>query len=201
MSPPSEIPTGLPGFRLWPAALSETEQAALVAEVFAAIEAAPLYRPVTPGGRPFSVRMTNLGPLGWVSDRDGDDAWMLCEVLSKTEKELKLQQLEKGSRVFTRSRIETQSSSDGDGPVETRYDGVELANAKLSDAELAEGRDNDLITLPHLHEPAILHDIAQRFNRSEIYTWTGPVLIAVNPFERLPLYTNVSFLIISLPLD
>jgi len=71
MSPPSEIPTGLPGFRLWPAALSETEQAALVAEVFAAIEAAPLYRPVTPGGRPFSVRMTNLGPLGWVSDRDG----------------------------------------------------------------------------------------------------------------------------------
>lgn len=126
----------------------------------------------------------------WVSDRDGDDAWMLCEVLSKTEKELKLQQLEKGSRVFTRSRIETQSSSDGDGPVETRYDGVELANAKLSDAELAEGRDNDLITLPHLHEPAILHAIAQRFNRSEIYTWTGPVLIAVNPFERLPLYTN-----------
>ena len=137
----------------------------------------------------------------WVSDRDGDDAWMLCEVLSKTEKELKLQQLEKGSRVFTRSRIETQSSSDGDGPVETRYDGVELANANLSDAELAEGRDNDLITLPHLHEPAILHAIAQRFNRSEIYTWTGPVLIAVNPFERLPLYTNVSFLIISLPLD
>ncbi len=37
----------------------------------AAARAAPFYRPVTPGGRPFSVRMTNLGPLGWVSDRDG----------------------------------------------------------------------------------------------------------------------------------
>ena len=71
MVPQSEIPTGLPGFRLWPAALSEAEQAGLVAEVFAAVEAAPLYRPVTPGGRPFSVRMTNLGPLGWVSDRNG----------------------------------------------------------------------------------------------------------------------------------
>ncbi len=26
---------------------------------------------MTPGGRPFSVRMSNLGPLGWVSDRSG----------------------------------------------------------------------------------------------------------------------------------
>ncbi len=71
MVPPPEIPTGLPGFRLWPAALSEAQQADLAAAVFAAIEAAPLYRPVTPGGRPFSVQMTNLGPLGWVSDRNG----------------------------------------------------------------------------------------------------------------------------------
>ena len=26
---------------------------------------------MTPGGRPFSVRMSNFGPLGWVSDRGG----------------------------------------------------------------------------------------------------------------------------------
>ena len=32
---------------------------------------APLYRSVTPGGRPFSVQMSNFGPLGWVSDRGG----------------------------------------------------------------------------------------------------------------------------------
>jgi alkylated DNA repair protein (DNA oxidative demethylase) len=37
----------------------------------AGVEAAPFYRPVTPGGRPFSVEMTNFGPLGWVSDRNG----------------------------------------------------------------------------------------------------------------------------------
>jgi len=43
----------------------------LVAQVLAALEAAPLYQPVTPGGRPFSVRMSNLGPLGWVSDKAG----------------------------------------------------------------------------------------------------------------------------------
>ncbi|CAN5218086.1 alpha-ketoglutarate-dependent dioxygenase AlkB [soil metagenome] len=67
----AEIDTGLAGFRLWPAALSPEAQAALLGEVLAAIDVAPLYRPVTPGGRKFSVRMTNLGSLGWVSDRQG----------------------------------------------------------------------------------------------------------------------------------
>ena len=59
------------GFRLWPGALDRAAQEALLAEVLAAIEAAPLYRPVTPGGKPFSVMMTSMGPLGWVSDRGG----------------------------------------------------------------------------------------------------------------------------------
>jgi alkylated DNA repair protein (DNA oxidative demethylase) len=59
------------GFRLWPGALSVTAQSALLAEVLAAVEQSPFFRPVTPGGRPFSVEMTNLGPLGWVSDRAG----------------------------------------------------------------------------------------------------------------------------------
>ena len=71
MTPPPEIDTHLPGFRLWPQALSADAQAALVAEVMSAIDTAPLYRPVTPGGRPFSVQMTNLGPWGWVSDKGG----------------------------------------------------------------------------------------------------------------------------------
>lgn len=68
---PPETPTALPGFRLWPGLLDATEQADLLAEVRAGLEAAPLYRPTTPGGRPFSVRMSNFGALGWVSDRQG----------------------------------------------------------------------------------------------------------------------------------
>jgi alkylated DNA repair protein (DNA oxidative demethylase) len=59
------------GFRFWPGALSASAQADVLAEVLAAVEQAPFYRPVTPGGRPFSVEMTGLGPLGWVSDRAG----------------------------------------------------------------------------------------------------------------------------------
>lgn len=67
----TEIDTGLDGFRLWPGRLGPDCQAELVDAVLSAIEVAPLYAPSTPGGRPFSVRMTNLGPLGWVSDRAG----------------------------------------------------------------------------------------------------------------------------------
>ena len=66
-----EIDTGIDGFRLWPQALSAARQTALVGEVMASVAVAPFYQPVTPGGRPFSVCMTNLGSLGWVSDRTG----------------------------------------------------------------------------------------------------------------------------------
>jgi len=66
-----ETPTGLPGFRLWPGALDAAAQQALLDQVLAAAEDAPFYRPVTPGGRPFSVEMTGMGPLAWVSDRAG----------------------------------------------------------------------------------------------------------------------------------
>lgn len=60
------------GFRFFPGHLNDAEQRALTGLVTAAIAAAPLFTPVMPkSGRPFSVRMTNLGPLGWVSDRRG----------------------------------------------------------------------------------------------------------------------------------
>ncbi len=61
-----------PGCALYPGFLGRTAQAALVAELRAAERQAPFFTPVMPKtGRPFSVRMTNLGALGWMSDRDG----------------------------------------------------------------------------------------------------------------------------------
>lgn len=59
------------GFRLVPAALGPQAQAGLLDEVLARAERAPFYRPVTPGGKPMSVEMTNFGPLGWVTDARG----------------------------------------------------------------------------------------------------------------------------------
>ena len=58
------------GFALHPAALDHAAQEALAAEVLAAVEAAPFYRPIA-GGRPMSVLNTNLGPLGWIADARG----------------------------------------------------------------------------------------------------------------------------------
>ena len=61
-----------PGCRYYPGFLDHDGQGALAALVRKAAEAAPFYTPTMPRtGKPFSVRMTNLGPLGWVSDRDG----------------------------------------------------------------------------------------------------------------------------------
>ena len=61
-----------PGLLLHPAYFSRAEQEALVEAIRAVVRAAPLFTPTMPRtGKPFSVRMTNCGPLGWVSDRDG----------------------------------------------------------------------------------------------------------------------------------
>ena len=61
-----------PGLILHPARFSRAEQEALVADIREVVRAAPLFTPTMPRtGKPFSVRMTNCGPLGWVSDRDG----------------------------------------------------------------------------------------------------------------------------------
>jgi DNA oxidative demethylase len=59
------------GFRLFPAALGGEQQAQLLDEVMRRIPAAPLYRPLTPGGKPMSVEMSNFGPVGWMTDAGG----------------------------------------------------------------------------------------------------------------------------------
>ncbi len=65
-------PPGGSGLVLRPGYLDGVAQAALLEELRAALGEAPLFTPTMPRtGKPFSVRMTNLGPLGWVSDRDG----------------------------------------------------------------------------------------------------------------------------------
>ena len=59
------------GFRLLPGRLAADEQTSLAREVLSALETAPPYRPITPAGKPMSVRMSNLGSLGWITDAAG----------------------------------------------------------------------------------------------------------------------------------
>lgn len=59
------------GLRYHPDFLDRTSQEQLVASIREIVAEAPLFVPAMPGtGKEMSVRMTNCGPLGWVTDKD-----------------------------------------------------------------------------------------------------------------------------------
>jgi DNA oxidative demethylase len=60
------------GLKHLPGYFDRAAQEILIATLREALANAPLYTPVMPrSGRPFTVRMSNLGALGWVSNREG----------------------------------------------------------------------------------------------------------------------------------
>src|SRR5262245_7045702 len=60
------------GLRYYQGYLDRSLQQAIRDDILSAAIEAPFFTPVMPRtGRPFTVRMTNLGPRGWVSERSG----------------------------------------------------------------------------------------------------------------------------------
>ena len=45
---------------------------------------------------------------------------------------------------------------------------------------------DDLGELKDLHEAPLLHNLILRYSRDQIYTYTGVILIAVNPYKAVP---------------
>ncbi|URE07310.1 DIL domain [Musa troglodytarum] len=61
-----------------------------------------------------------------------------------------------------------------------------LSKVFPKDTEAPPAGVDDMTKLSYLHEPGVLQNLATRYELNEIYTYTGNILIAVNPFQRLP---------------
>ncbi|KII88793.1 hypothetical protein PLICRDRAFT_92489 [Plicaturopsis crispa FD-325 SS-3] len=116
------------------------------------------------------------GTRVWFEDKE--QAWLSAEVTSVTKganDSIKLVFVdERGKEIV----INTTAKDIKDG---------KPGLPPLRNPPLLETAD-DLATLSHLNEPSVLHTIRNRYAQHSIYTYSGIVLIAVNPFQRVTLY-------------
>ncbi|CAE7195072.1 XI-I, partial [Symbiodinium necroappetens] len=107
------------------------------------------------------------GTLIWVKHEE--EVWIQAEIVTSSEKEIIVKTAEdpNGRLVL--------------GPNEPIF-------LRTSDVFTSEGLSvlDDLTQLTHLHEPAVLSSLQNRFDIDKIYTFTGPILIALNPFKHIP---------------
>ena len=81
---PRQVTTYPNGLVHVPGYLSLDAQRALLIEIETALLEAPLFQPAMPKtGKAFSVRMSNCGDLGWVSDRDGGYRYQATHPLTR----------------------------------------------------------------------------------------------------------------------
>ena len=97
---------------------------------------------------------------------------------------------------WLRARVVARGEADGSATVELLESNerrslpkehVFLANT------LPEDGVEDMTKLNYLHEPALLNNLRHRFERNHVYTYTGKICIAVNPFDwqvSQPLYAD-----------
>ncbi|KAJ1442831.1 P-loop containing nucleoside triphosphate hydrolase [Sesbania bispinosa] len=101
------------------------------------------------------------GTKVWLQDRDL--AWVAAEVLDSDGNRLQLV-TDSGKKVF--ASAEKLCPRDAD---EEEHGGFE-----------------DMTRLAYLNEPGVLYNLRRRYALNDIYTYTGSILIAVNPFTKLP---------------
>ena len=59
------------GFKVYKGLIDPAAQSAMLQDLREVIRRAPLFSPMTPYGKPMSVRMSSAGKYGWYSDRTG----------------------------------------------------------------------------------------------------------------------------------
>jgi hypothetical protein len=112
---------------------------------------------------------TDSGEWIWVSDPH--EVWVPARVLSRTGTEVGVQ-LQSGQR---RTIVP--------GPAEPMWP---LLLSSLRHIE------DDLVMMDDLNQGLLMHAVSSRYKSDDIYTWVGAnhsVLVSVNPFKTLPIYT------------
>ncbi len=64
-------PLNLKGCQVYKGYLDKNAQQSLLKDVRSIVHKAPLFSPMTPWGKPMSVKMTSAGKYGWYSDKSG----------------------------------------------------------------------------------------------------------------------------------
>ncbi|EJT76251.1 hypothetical protein GGTG_06173 [Gaeumannomyces tritici R3-111a-1] len=115
----------------------------------------------------------DVGTRAW--QPDAAEGWVASEVVNKKVD---------GSKVILTFKLEDGSSKDVTVSLEGLQNGSDPALPPLMNPTMLEASD-DLTNLSHLNEPAVLQAIRLRYAQKEIYTYSGIVLIAANPFARV----------------
>ncbi|KAJ0410277.1 hypothetical protein P43SY_002609 [Pythium insidiosum] len=128
--------------------------------------------------------MLDNGAMVWVPH--ADQVWKRAVVLHR---------LDDGARAEVRLEANEGEEHPDDGMVKT-VNVAEIARlaGEVSDRAMpicntfdSRGVD-DMCTLNHLHEPAVLKNLQIRYGNQMPYTYTGQICIAVNPYQWLDLY-------------
>ncbi|KAF2742244.1 myosin-2 [Sporormia fimetaria CBS 119925] len=115
----------------------------------------------------------DVGTRAWQPDEK--EGWVASEVEDK---------LVDGDKVKLIFRLQSGETKTVETTLAAIRDGNDPNLPPLMNPAMLEASD-DLTNLSHLNEPAVLQAIKLRYAQKEIYTYSGIVLIATNPFARV----------------
>ncbi|KUI58869.1 Myosin-2 [Cytospora mali] len=115
----------------------------------------------------------DVGTRAW--QPDATEGWVASEVVKKEID---------GDKVVLTFKLENGEDKEIKLPAAALEKGSDAALPPLMNPTMLEASD-DLTNLSHLNEPAVLQAIKLRYLQKEIYTYSGIVLIATNPFARV----------------
>ncbi|CAE6162205.1 unnamed protein product [Arabidopsis arenosa] len=101
------------------------------------------------------------GDKVWVEDKDL--AWIAADVLDSSDNKLHVETSTGKKVIVSPEKLFRRD------PDDEEHNGVD-----------------DMTKLTYLHEAGVLYNLQRRYALNDIYTYTGSILIAVNPFKKLP---------------